>query len=89
LLETVIVPSNAPTFTVSPSLTEIFSKVPFERAGTSILTLSVSSSTTASSAFILSPSFFNHLATVASVTDYQVQELRYFQTLINFSNNLF
>ena len=38
-------------------------------AGTATLTLSVSNSTTGSSAFTASPTFFNHLETVASVTD--------------------
>ena len=69
LVEEFRVPNKAPTFTVSPSFTEILSRVPLEGAGTSTLTLSVSNSTIASSALTLSPSFFNHLATVASVTD--------------------
>ena len=48
-------PSKAPTFTVSPSFTEILSKVPSEGAGTSTFTLSVSNSTTGSSEITLSP----------------------------------
>ena len=64
-----IVPSKDPTFTVSPSLTEIFSRVPFDGDGTSTLTLSVSSSTIGSSETTFSPWDFSHFETVASVTD--------------------
>ena len=46
-----------------------FSKVPFDGDGTSILTLSVSSSTKGSSATTFSPLFLSHLDTVASDTD--------------------
>ena len=68
-LDLLIVPNKEPTFTVFPSSTKIFSIIPFDGAGTSTLTLSVSSSTIASSAVTLSPTAFSHLATVASVTD--------------------
>ena len=64
-----ILPSKAPTSTVSPSLTEIFSKTPSVGEGTSTLTLSVSSSTTGSSESTFSPTVLSHLETVASVTD--------------------
>ena len=64
-----IVPSSAPTPTVSPSLAVISDSVPAAGAGTSIVTLSVSSSTSGSSAAIASPTFLNHLPMVASVTD--------------------
>ena len=59
--------NTAPTSTVSPFLKLIFDITPFIGAGTSKLTLSVSSSTKGSSAITLSPSFFNHLAIDASV----------------------
>ena len=64
-----MVPNNEPTFTVSPSLTAIDPKIPFEGAGTSTFTLSVSSSTIGSSATTLSPCDLSHFETVASVTD--------------------
>src|SRR5688500_6878286 len=63
------VPRRAPTPTVSPSLTAIFSSRPAAGAGTSIVTLSVSSSTSGSSRATASPYFLNHWPTVASVTD--------------------
>ena len=63
-----IEPNNAPTFTVVPASTLIFSSLPEAGAGTSTVTLSVSSSTNGSSALMVSPSFLNHLAMVASVT---------------------
>ncbi len=62
-------PSSAPTPTVSPSLAVISDSVPAAGAGTSIVTLSVSSSTRGSSAAMASPTFLNHLPMVASVTD--------------------
>ena len=62
-----IEPNTAPTSTVSPSLKLISDNVPLIGDGTSKFTLSVSSSTIASSAWTVSPSFFNHLETVASV----------------------
>ncbi len=52
---------------VSPSLKLISLSVPSIGEGTSKLTLSVSNSTTGSSALIFSPVFFNHFETVASV----------------------
>src|SRR5690606_31070603 len=64
-----IVPSTAPTSTVSPSCTVISASVPDAGAGTSSVTLSVSSSSSGSSAATASPAFLNHLPTVASVTD--------------------
>ena len=62
-------PSSAPTATVSPSLAAISDSTPAAGAGTSIVTLSVSSSTTGSSAATASPARLNHLPMVASVTD--------------------
>src|SRR6476646_9630935 len=62
-------PSSAPTATVSPSLAEISPSVPAEGAGTSIVTLSVSSSTSGSSTATASPAFLNQRPMVASVTD--------------------
>ena len=64
-----MMPSSAPTSTVSPSLTEISPKVPAAGAGTSTETLSVSNSTIGSSMATASPGFFNHWPTVASLTD--------------------
>ena len=49
--------------------TEIFERVPDIGEGSSKLTLSLSNSTTGSSASTASPTCFNHLDTVASVTD--------------------
>ena len=63
------VPSKEPTFTVSPSFTAILPNTPFVGEGTSTLTLSVSSSTSGSSADTFSPWDFSHFETVASVTD--------------------
>ena len=60
-------PRTAPTLTTSPSFALISVKMPFTADGTSRFTLSVSSSTIASSILMLSPLFFSHLATVASV----------------------
>ena len=62
-------PSKAPTLTVSPSLTDMLSKIPLEGAGTSTFTLSVSNSTIGSSADTFSPCPLSHFETVASVTD--------------------
>ena len=62
-------PRTAPTSTVSPSATIILAITPSAGAFTSSVTLSVSSSTIASSAFTASPSFLSHCATVASLTD--------------------
>src|SRR5262249_1492835 len=52
-------PSNAPTATVSPSLAAISLSTPAEGAGTSMVTLSVSSSTKGSSTATASPAFLN------------------------------
>src|SRR5260370_23821820 len=62
-------PSNAPTATVSPSLAVISPSVPADGAGTSMVTLSVSSSTSGSSTATGSPAFLNQRPMVASVTD--------------------
>ena len=62
-------PSNAPTATVSPFFAAISDNTPAAGAGTSIVTLSVSSSTSGSSTATASPGFLNHLPMVASVTD--------------------
>src|SRR6202012_2509770 len=58
----VIMPSNAPTATVSPSLAAISPSTPADGAGTSIVTLSVSSSTKGSSTATASPGFLNQRA---------------------------
>src|ERR1700719_2742987 len=64
-----ICPSNAPTATVSPSLATMSPSTPAEGAGTSMVTLSVSSSTSGSSTATASPAFLNQRPMVASVTD--------------------
>src|SRR4051795_7780290 len=64
-----ICPSSAPTATVSPSLATISPSVPADGAGTSMVTLSVSSSTNGSSTATASPAFLNQRPMVASVTD--------------------
>src|SRR5665647_3555291 len=64
-----ICPSSAATPTVSPVLAAMSDKTPVAGAGTSSVTLSVSSSTTGSSTATASPGCLNHLPTVASVTD--------------------
>src|SRR5438132_3203355 len=64
-----ICPSKAPTATVSPSLATISPSVPADGAGTSMVTLSVSSSTSGSSTATASPAFLNQRPMVASVTD--------------------
>src|SRR5437899_8869558 len=64
-----ICPSNAPTATVSPSLATMSPSVPADGAGTSMVTLSVSSSTSGSSTATASPAFLNQRPIVASVTD--------------------
>src|SRR6266849_9686582 len=64
-----ICPSSAPTATVSPSLAAMSARTPAAGAGTSIVTLSVSSSTSGSSTATASPGCLNHLPMVASVTD--------------------
>ena len=60
-------PNNAPTSTTDPSCEFISVNTPEIGDGTSKFTLSVSSSTIGSSASTVSPAFFNHFATVASV----------------------
>ena len=59
---------RASTPTVSPSLATISESTPAEVAGTSTVTLSVSSSQSISSCATASPTFLNQVATVASVT---------------------
>ncbi len=63
-----IVPSNAPTSTSAPSLAVMLSRCPADGAFTSTVTLSVSSSTSGSSAATESPAFFSQRAMVAVVT---------------------
>src|SRR5581483_6111891 len=62
-------PSTEPTATVAPCGTLISASTPAAGAGTSSVTLSVSSSTRGSSTLTASPGFLNHWPTVASVTD--------------------
>ena len=62
-------PSSAPTATVSPDFTAISASTPEAGAGTSTVTLSVSSSTRGSSAETVSPACLNHWPTVASTMD--------------------
>ena len=61
--------NKASTDTVSPSSAIISDKTPEIGAGTSTVTLSVSSSHIISSMDTTSPGFLNQVATVASVTD--------------------
>ena len=63
-----MVASSASTPTVWPSLATISARTPAAVAGTSTVTLSVSSSQSISSTFTASPTFLNQVATVASVT---------------------
>jgi hypothetical protein len=58
-----------PTSTVSPSSTEISTRVPAEGAGISASTLSVEISRMGSSRSTSSPSCFSHLETVPSAMD--------------------
>ena len=62
-------PSSAPGPTVSPSFATMSPSVPAAGAFTSSVTLSVSSSTTGSSALTGSPGFLNQRPIVASETD--------------------
>src|SRR5690349_6628234 len=62
-------PNTAPTATVLPCGTLMSLSTPAEGAGTSTVTLSVSSSTRGSSMATASPGRLNHCPTVASVTD--------------------
>ena len=62
-------PSSAPTGTVSPVFTAISANTPEAGAGTSTVTLSVSSSTRGSAAETVSPACLNHWPTVASTMD--------------------
>jgi hypothetical protein len=62
-------PSSAPIDTVWPVTAVISLSTPAPGAFTSSVTLSVSSSTSGSSARTVSPAFLNHLPTVASVID--------------------
>src|SRR5690606_15814662 len=58
---------SAPTATVAPCSPLISPRTPADGAGTSSVTLSVSSSTSGSSASTPSPGLLNHFPTVASV----------------------
>src|SRR3990172_313159 len=60
--------SSVPTATVSPSLTRIRTSTPSSGEGTSVSTLSVEISNSSSSRATCSPSFFNHLMIVPSMT---------------------
>src|SRR5216683_1513557 len=82
-----ICPSKAPTATVWPSLATISPSVPAEGAGTSIVTLSVSSSTNGSSTATASPAFLNHRPMVASVTDSPSVGTR-ISVMVSFTDNL-
>src|SRR5882672_8388937 len=82
-----ICPSKAPTATVWPSLATISPSVPAEGAGTSIVTLSVSSSTNGSSTATASPAFLNHRPMVASVTDSPSVGTR-ISVMVSFPDNL-
>src|SRR5882724_2283054 len=82
-----ICPSRAPTATVWPSLAMISPSVPAEGAGTSIVTLSVSSSTNGSSTATASPAFLNHRPMVASVTDSPSVGTR-ISVMVSFPDNL-
>src|SRR5215831_609421 len=62
-------PNTAPTGTLAPSWARISPRVPATGAGTSRVTLSVSSSATGSSSATASPGRFSHFETVASVID--------------------
>ena len=63
-------PRSAPIATVWPVGAAISLKTPAPGALTSSVTLSVSSSTSGSSAFTASPGFLNHLPTVASLIEF-------------------
>ena len=67
--ETPIEAKRAPTATVESTGTSILNTVPDTGEGISVSTLSVETSSNASSAATASPTFFNHLVTVPSVTD--------------------
>src|SRR5947209_19802247 len=60
---------SAPACTVSPSLARISRRVPVTGAGTSALTLSVSTSSIGSNSTTLSPGLTSHLEIVPSCTD--------------------
>ena len=82
-----ICPSSAPTATVSPSLAAISPSTPADGAGTSMVTLSVSSSTNGSSTATASPAFLNQRPMVASVTDSPSVGTR-ISVMVFFLNNL-
>src|SRR5262245_51763622 len=63
-----ITASTVPTGTVWPASTRIAFTTPATIEGTSVVTLSVSTSNSGSSAFTVSPTFLYQLATVPSVT---------------------
>src|SRR4051794_3043099 len=82
-----ICPSSAPTATVSPSLATMSPSVPADGAGTSMVTLSVSSSTRGSSTATASPAFLNQRPMVASVTDSPSVGTR-ISVIVGFPDNL-
>lgn len=59
---------TVPTGAVSPAWTRISTRTPDTGAGISVSTLSVDTSHNGESAVTLSPTFLNHVVTVASVT---------------------
>jgi hypothetical protein len=63
-----IKPNLAPTGTVVSTATSIANNVPATGEGISVSTLSVETSSNASSAATVSPMFFNHRVTVPSLT---------------------
>ena len=73
---------------LNPSFELISVRIPFTGDGTSRLTLSVSSSTIGSSASTVSPVFFNHFATVASVILSPRTGTKIFSLISNYSNTL-
>ena len=64
-----MIATTVPTSTVSSSGTRISARKPATGAGTSESTLSVETSSSGSSASMASPTAFNHVVTVPSVTD--------------------
>src|SRR6218665_2413938 len=64
-----VVPRTSPTRTLSPSLKAMVAMAPVAGAGTSMVTLWVSRTTSGSSAATVSPCFLFHFPTTASVMD--------------------
>ena len=63
-----MIASVAPTLAVTPSATTISATIPATGDGISVLTLSVSTSNSVSSALMASPTFLYHLVTTPSAT---------------------